>query len=351
MEERRLKKARILIVDDLKPNVELLEYVVQSAGFQNCKSTTDPRQVLSLCNEFKPDLLVLDLHMPHLDGLTVLKQLTTRIQRPEDAGTPFPILVLTADTSDRAKQEALSTGAKDFVCKPFNAAEILLRIRNLLETRFLQLQLQRQNQMLEEKVDEKTRELKEAQIETLQRLALAAEFRDDCTGQHTQRVGQLSAIIGRAIGLDENNVELIQQAAQLHDVGKIGIPDHILLKPGKLTPEEFEQVKTHTLIGVRILSGSHSRLLQLAEEIVLYHHEHWDGTGYAQLCGDQIPLIARIVTTADVFDVLTHERAYKKAWTTKDALDEVEHQSGRLLDPYLVRTFLDDGAIRKSIPA
>jgi putative two-component system response regulator len=194
--------------------------------------------------------------------------------------------------------------------------------------------------MLEAKVRERTRELEAAQIEIIERLARAAEFRDDNTGQHTERVGQMAALLARELGLPDAQVSLIRRAAPLHDVGKIGIPDSILLKLGKLTPAEFELVKTHTTIGARILSGSRFALLRLAEEIAFSHHEQWDGRGYAGLAGDQIPLAGRIVTVADVFDALTQKRPYKAAWPVEEAIAEIERQRGRQFDPDVVDAFL-----------
>lgn len=196
-------------------------------------------------------------------------------------------------------------------------------------------------EILEYKVRERTADLEEAQLEILERLALAAEFRDDETGLHTQRVGRTSAILARAIGLPEEQVDLIQQAAPLHDVGKLGIPDGILRKPGKLTAEEFEVMKTHTSIGAQILSGSRFPILQMAEEIALTHHERWDGTGYMGLAGERIPLSGRIVTLADVFDALTNDRIYRKAVPLEDALAEIELQRGRHFDPELTDAFLE----------
>jgi putative two-component system response regulator len=336
LKEHTLTKARILIVDDHHSNVTQLEMILKSAGYRNLESATDPRLVLSLFTEFQPDLVLLDLHMPHLDGVAIMRQLGSRICK----GAYVPIVVLTADTSSEARLAALLAGAKDFLSKPFDSSEVLLRIQNLLETRFLQLRLHNHNQMLEEKVSERTQELEEAQIDTLRRLALAAEYRDDATGQHTLRVGQMSALIGWELGMPEAQVELLRQAAPLHDVGKIAVPDSILLKPGKLTAEEFERVKTHTTVGARILSGSRSPLLQMAEDIALYHHEHWDGTGYAQLKGEPIPLVGRIVAIADVFDALTHERPYKHAWSAEDAVTEIQCQRGRHFDPRTLDAFL-----------
>ena len=239
-----------------------------------------------------------------------------------------------------ARQEALSRGAKDFVNKPFHADEVLLRIRTLLETRFLYLQIQSQNQILEAKVRERTRELEAAQIEIIERLARAAEFRDDNTGQHTERVGQMAALLARQLGLPDPQVSLIRRAAPLHDVGKIGIPDAILLKLGKLTLDEFELVKTHTTIGARILSGSRFGVLRLAEEIAFSHHERWDGDGYVGIRQDQIPLAGRIVAVADVFDALTQKRPYKAAWPIVEAIAEIERQRTRQFDPEIVDAFL-----------
>ena len=254
--------------------------------------------------------------MPNVDGLSLLKQLRSRI--PE--GEFVPTLILTADNSRTARQEALTAGAKDFLTKPLDVSETLLRIYNLLETRWLHIELKRHNETLEQKVQERTRDLERAQLEILQRLAMAAEYRDDCTGQHAQRVGQLSAVLGRAIGLPAGEVELLRLAAPLHDIGKIGIPDDILLKPSKLTNQEYAQIKRHTGIGRVILSGSNFPILQMAERIALYHHERWDGRGYYGLAGEAIPVEARIVSVADVYDVITHERPYKEAQTPAAAL-------------------------------
>jgi putative two-component system response regulator len=335
MGPRIFKNARILIVDDEQINVELLRRLLERAGFSRIESTNDSREAVDLYLTFRPDLIVLDLHMPHRDGLEVLDELNAIAE-----ASYLPILMLTGDDTQEAKREALSRGAKDFLNKPFHSDEVLLRIGTLLETRFLYLQIQSQNQMLEAKVRDRTRELEAAQIEIIERLARAAEFRDDHSGQHTERVGQMAALIAEQIGLPDTQVYLIRRAAPLHDVGKIGIPDSVLLKPGKLTVEEFAIVKTHTAIGARILSGSSFTILRLAEEIAFNHHERWDGTGYVGIAGAAVPLAGRIVAIADVFDALTQTRPYKAAWTVTEAVSEIERQRGRQFDPTLVDAFL-----------
>ena len=335
MRLRDLHHARILIVDDEEVNVDILRRFLARAGFTHVDSTTDSRQAAPLYMEHRHDLILLDLHMPNMDGLEVTTQLT------EIASASYlPILILTGDLAPEARRDALSRGAKDFVNKPFRQDELLLRIRTLLETRLLYVQIQEQNQQLEATVRERTRELVEAQFEMIERLAIAAEFRDDNTGQHTQRVGQMSALLARQLGLTDSQVTLIARAAPLHDVGKIGVPDTILMKIGKLTPDEFAVVKQHTIIGARILSGGKFPLLQLAEEIALSHHERWDGAGYAGIRGPDIPLAGRIVAVADVFDALTQRRPYKPAWPVAEAIAEIDRQRDRQFDPAVVDAFL-----------
>ena len=335
MRKEIIQNSRILVVDDQPENVLLMERVLKQQGYVHVKGLTDSRKALAAFSEFHPDLVALDLRMPFIDGLSLLKQIRARVR----AATFVPVLILTADNSRKAKQEALSMGAKDFVIKPLDIQEVLLRIYNLLETRWLHLELERHNQTLEERVRERTQDLEDAQLEILQRLALAAEYRDDCTGQHTQRVGHLAAFLAQAVGLPKEQVELIRRAAPLHDVGKIGIPDGILLKPGKLTAGEYSQIKKHTDIGRIILSGSKFPILQMAEKIALYHHERWDGGGYYGLKGETIPLEARIVSIVDVFDVITHARPYKGASSLEIAIERIRQEQGKQFDPALVDAF------------
>jgi putative two-component system response regulator len=250
-------------------------------------------------------------------------------------------LVLTADITPKSKREALLLGANDFVTKPLDSVEVLLRIRNLLQSRFLNLEVQEQNKLLEEKVRARTYELELAQIAILECLAKASEYRDDDTGEHTRRVGEISASIASVMGYSEEEVRMIASAASLHDIGKIGIPDEILLKPSSLTTEEYDFMKSHTTIGEQIISKTHFPILKLAQTIALTHHERWDGEGYPHgLIGDEIPLEGQIVSIADVYDALTHKRPYKPSWSSERAVLEIERQSGKQFNPKIVNAFL-----------
>lgn len=330
-------QSRILIIDDEEGNVDVLTRMLKAAGYKSVQGTTDSTQAVPLLHQFRPDLILLDLTMPVMDGFAVLEQLAPLI--PRDGY--LPILILTGDIRFEARQRALSSGAKDFLLKPFDMTEVLLRIKNLLVTRDLYLLLQEQNQTLEVRVAARTRELEDARVEILQRLSDAAEYRDDETGQHTKRVATIAVAIGRSMGLDHPTLELLRWASPLHDVGKIGIPDSVLLKPGRLSEAEMEIMKSHTTIGARILMGGQSTLVQMAETIALNHHERWDGKGYPrQLAGDQIPLEARLVAVADVFDALTHARPYRAAWSVEETRAEIERGAGKHFDPEITRVFL-----------
>jgi putative two-component system response regulator len=337
MSALKIISSSILIVDDQEQNIRLLEFMLDAAGYTDVRGISDPRHALAACIDRRPDLVLLDLQMPHLGGLPLMKLLLEEFSDE----VYFPILILTGDLSPQTTQQALAAGAKDFLGKPFNSAELLLRIHNLLETRALYKQVEEHNCTLKARVEARTRELAEAQIEILQRLALAAEYRDDETGQHTQRVGILSSMLAEAIDRPAEEVDLLRLAAPLHDVGKIGVPDLILLKPGKLTVDEFTVMKSHTVIGGEMLAGSRFSILQVAQQIALSHHERWDGTGYPEgLSGELIPLPARITAIADVFDALIHHRRYKPAWTLARALETIERERERHFDPVLASAFL-----------
>ena len=329
---QKLNSSTILVVDDEQRNIHLLKRFLNEAGFANLHTTADSREALGMYKQLQPDLVLLDISMPFLDGFEVMKQFDEVRGREEY----IPVLVLTADITPETRRRALSCGAKDFLTKPLDLSDVLLRVRNLLETRQLYVQIREHNVHLERTVWERTHQLADSRREILARLALAGEYRDHDTGEHTRRVGNIAAAISAACGSNPEFVDLIRHAAPLHDVGKIGIPDHILRNPGKLKPEEFDLMKLHTTIGAKILSGSQDPLLKMAESIVLSHHEWWDGSGYPSgLAGASIPFEGRIVALADNLDALLSERPYKRAWTLEAAVDAIKNLRGKQFDPAL----------------
>ncbi|MEA2157933.1 MAG: cyclic di-GMP phosphodiesterase [Solirubrobacteraceae bacterium] len=331
-----LHDMRIVVVDDEPANTTLLAALLRRWQFTDIVAITDPTHVVGAFTDLVPDLLLLDVNMPVLSGFDVM-----RLLAPWTHGsTPVPVLVLTADITAETKREALTLGARDFLTKPFDPEEVRLRVSNLLQMRQLQLALKAHGDELEERVQQRTRQLERSRLEVVERLALAAEYRDDATSRHAQRIGHTASLIAAGLALTNRDGERIRRAAPLHDIGKIAIPDSILLKPGKLTADEFQIVKSHTLIGARILAGSQSGLLRVAQEIALTHHERWDGNGYPTgLAGARIPVAGRIVAVADVFDALTHARPYKEAWPVSEAAANISDHGGRQFDPDIVKIF------------
>ena len=328
---------RILVVDDELPNLVLLQNVLRGAGYTNVETLKDPREFSATFEMFKPDLVLLDLLMPHVTGYDILGWVKEHVPQT----VYLPVVVITADITLQSKQKALAAGATDFLYKPIDVIEVSLRVGNLLRARALYLEITRQNQNLEQQVQDRSRALVEAHLEVLSRLANAAELRDDDTGQHTRRVGNLAAHLAEGLGLPSTKVTLIRHAAPLHDVGKIGVPDSILRKPERLNDEELEVMRRHPKIGAQILEGSSIPVINEAEVIALTHHEWWDGNGYpAGLAGEDIPIAGRIVAVADVFDALTHERPYKRAWLPEAAVTEIRRLSGKQFDVRVVNVFI-----------
>jgi putative two-component system response regulator len=328
--------ANILIVDDEPANVRLLESMLRMEGYVNLTSLRDPRSVLKQYQAQRFDIILLDINMPHLDGFQVMAQLRTL-----NLESYIPILVLTAQADTATRLRALEAGAKDFVSKPFIRQEVLTRIRNILEVRLAHNYLKTQNHLLDQKVQERTRELEETRLEIIRRLGRAAEYRDNETGLHIIRMSKYSEMLGRAAGMNPTESAILLDASPMHDIGKIGIPDRILLKPGKLDAGEWAVMKTHATIGAEILSGHASALLETARLIADTHHEKWDGSGYPRgLKAQNIPLVGRVVAVCDVFDALVSRRPYKQAWPVEEAIAEIKSQSGRHFDPELVGLFM-----------
>lgn len=336
LDEAKIKTAEILIVDDQPANVALIEKMLDIDHYSNVTSTIDSTQVEAIYREKNIDLVLLDLNMPVMDGYQVLAKI-----REIDPDYP-PIIVLTAQSDRESRIKALDLGARDFLAKPFDRVELMTRIRNMLEVRIMTNAMKNQNMILDRMVQERTQELNDTRLEVIRRLGRAAEYRDDMTGNHIIRMSRYSQLLGMAAGMSEQDAEVLLNASPMHDIGKIGIPDHVLLKPGKLDAEEWEVMKTHVDIGVEILSGSDSVLMNMAAEIAQNHHEKWDGSGYpCGLSGENIPLTGRVVAIADVFDALTTERPYKKAWSVDDAIEFLKEQKGKHFQPDLVDTFIE----------
>jgi putative two-component system response regulator len=327
---------RLLIVDDNYSNVLLLEKMLKIHGYENIKTSTDSREVLNLYKTYRPDLILLDLRMPYLDGFQVMDQLNS--VKEDDY---LPVIMISAENDKEYRLKALESGAKDFITKPFDHAEVIMRIRNMIQIRMLHNEVKNHNRELEDKVKERTKDLEDLQVELLQRLLRAAEFRDNDTGNHIARIGLYVFELGKLLGFNYEYCNRLLHASMMHDIGKIGIPDSILLKPAKLNSEEWEKMKTHAIKGAALLTESSSEIVQLAEQIALTHHEKWDGSGYPNgLRGEDIPLAGRMTTICDVFDALLSERPYKKPWTLEKVVEEITKGAGSHFDPFLVEVFL-----------
>ncbi len=332
-----LADMHVVVIDGHTIEARELCAHMHEAGFRRVSVFHDPHELIAHFEGLEPDVVCLDLDLPGRKGSSLLTDLRTESPHL----LHVPILVFTDDQSSGTRQWALELGANDFLPRPIEPVETILRVRNFLRTRLLSKELERHSLDLERDFRRRTTDLFEATDDCLWRLARASEFRDDDTGEHTMRVGHMSADIAKQLLMDDEEVEMIRRAAPLHDIGKIGIPDNVLLKPGRLTPEEMDVMRTHVKIGASLLSGSSSKLMNLAEQIALTHHEKWDGSGYLiGLNGEDIPLPGRIVAVADVFDALTHDRPYKQAWPTEQAIKEVAKLSGTHFDPQVVDAFM-----------
>lgn len=327
----------IMVVDDQSTGRAILEQVVKSLDERvEVEGFARPVDAVVWAARHIADLVLVDYMMPDMDGIELVGRL-----RSLPGYEHVPIVMITAQDDKAVRYAALDAGITDFLTKPVDARECLARCRNLLTLRRQQLALDDKRRLLEGMVDEATREIREREKETLLRLARAGEFRDEETGYHLIRMARYSRLIANAIGLERDEAETIELAAPLHDIGKIGIPDGILLKPGRLDAPEWDVMQRHPVIGHEILKGSASKYVRMGALIALGHHERYDGKGYPNgLEGDHVPLCARIVSVADVYDALTSRRPYKKAWKPDEAFEYLRAQRGKHFDPRLVDAFL-----------
>ncbi|HUX36871.1 MAG TPA: HD domain-containing phosphohydrolase [Rectinemataceae bacterium] len=331
-----LKKARILIVDDEVANIKLLARMLETEGYTNLVQIQDSRKVLDEYHKARTNLILLDLRMPHLTGYEVMAGLKAL----DDPLMP-PVVVLTAEKGRQALLQAFESGARDYLTKPFEMDELLARVRNMLEVNRAQLLLYQQREMLDAMVRARTEELLRTRMQVIEKLVRASEYRDNETGRHIIRVGRTASLLACQAGMGAQLCEDMLHAAPMHDVGKIGIPDAILLKKARLDPAEFEIMKRHTHIGAQLLETQEDHgILRMAGEIAYSHHEKWDGSGYPEgLEGENIPKSGRIVALCDVFDALTSVRPYKPAWTVDAALEYIHQNRGRHFDPGIVDLF------------
>ncbi|MEM6470927.1 MAG: HD domain-containing phosphohydrolase [Planctomycetota bacterium] len=347
------KNGRVMIVDDEPINIKLIQKHLRSTGYREFISTSESSEAIPLISTAKPDILILDVVMPEINGLEILQSLRNNRQTAQ-----LPVLIVTASTDEQTKIDALELGATDFLHKPVKPTELIPRVRNALLVKEHHDQMVAYSKRLETEVAQRTADLEQSREEVIHVLACAAEYRDQETGNHVMRVGKFAGIIARAIGCSAEDSELIEQAAILHDAGKIGISDSILLKPGKLTADEYATMKRHCEFGERILKAqpsdasqkvlrqsryrlTRSPVLRMAAVIAKTHHEHWDGSGYPEgLAGEAIPLVGRITAVADVFDALSSKRCYKDAMELESCRTIMMAERGQQFDPRIVDAFL-----------
>jgi len=327
---------RVLIIDDNEINVAILRNLVLRLPAEPI-CFTNSGQALEWCHTEEPDLVLVDYMMPTPDGIEFISAI-----RILPGFKEIPVVMVTAAGEKDVRYKALEVGATDFLTKPIDNIELIARARNLLELRKSQKALTDRATWLAEEVRKATKEIVARERELIFRLTKATEYRSPETGAHILRMALYSKAIAAHLGLSAEEQEILLTAAPMHDIGKVGTPDTILLKEDKLSDAEYEIIKEHTIMGYEILQGSKSKLIQVAAEIALSHHEKYDGTGYPNgLAGEDIPIFARICSVSDVFDALTTERAYKKAWSLEDALREIERRIGVDFDPRVVEAFKD----------
>ena len=334
MNDESIIGSKILIVDDVPDNREILEQILELEGY-DVVQVPSGEVALEIAPRTSPDLILLDIMMPGIDGFETCRRL-----KSDKATRNIPVIFITARTNTDDAMKTSQAGGVDHITKPFKEQEIRARVKTQLLIKLLRDTLQNHNQILNKEVKERTKELYEDRLEIIQCLVRATEYCDNVTGLHITRIRSYCGLLGHAYGMNEAELDLFINACAMHDSGKIGIPDSILLKPGRLDPDELKIMKSHVNIGTEILSGSRSDLMNMAKTIALTHHEKWDGTGYINgLKGEDIPLEGRICTLCDAFDAMTTDRHYRKALSIEDAMAEIELLSSKHFDPHLVKLF------------
>jgi len=346
--ETDMRSKKILAVDDEEKNLTLLEAILSPLGYEVEKAQSG-KEALAKIEEFPPDMILLDVMMPDMTGYEVCKRL-----KGEEGTQIIPIVMITALVDKESKVKGIEAGVDDFLTKPVDKIELIARVKNLLKIKEYNDYTRDWSRMLQDKVIEQTARLREsfeqlrkahaklekAHLDTIFRLSVAAEYKDEDTANHIHRVSAYAGIVAENMGSSEDQVYLIVHASPMHDVGKIGIPDHILLKPGKLTPEEWGIMKNHALIGERILADADDDLIKAGQVVAVSHHEKWDGSGYPKgLKGEDIPLLGRITAISDVFDALVSRRPYKAPMSNEKAFGVIERSTGSHFDPRVGKAF------------